>query len=171
MQNQPLVLAPWDAYPMPGLEIPNDFYWVLERPTPLAGMRYPRGDPWRQLWDAGFRHVVNVAEEEAGYDPAPLGVLYVARMHSLDVDVAREHRRVREAVATAKEKILEGDGVVVHCMGGWGRSGTVIGAILRSLGFEAVEVLQHLNALHRARGMDGWPEAEWQQKLVEAWPD
>jgi protein-tyrosine phosphatase len=59
-----------------------------------------------------------------------------------------------------------GDGVVVHCAGGTGRTGTVIGCVLRLLGVAAVQVISYLDHLHQARGRSGWPEAEWQSQVV-----
>ena len=60
-----------------------------------------------------------------------------------------------------------GEGVAVHCGFGTGRTGTVIGCILKILGFESRQILEHLDELHKARGRPGWPESPWQARLVE----
>ena len=64
------------------------------------------------------------------------------------------------------EKIDAGEGVVVHCMGGIGRTGTVIGCVLRDFGFSADEVVAYLDRINRSRGLRGWPETEWQAEMV-----
>jgi|SRR5579863_7869050 len=36
--------------PIIGVQMPQDFYWILAQPTPLAGMRYPAASfPWSNL--------------------------------------------------------------------------------------------------------------------------
>lgn len=82
----------------------------------------------------------------------------------------QEERLVRSIAAQAVEKLEAGEGVIVHCAGGRGRTGTVLGVILRRLGLENGEVLRFLNRVHRLRGTSGWPEAEWQQEVVRRVP-
>jgi len=45
-----------------GLATPWEFYWVLERPVPLAGLTYPRSSPWKTLASEGFESVVCLTE-------------------------------------------------------------------------------------------------------------
>ena len=41
------LVQPRDMPAIPGLAVPYDFYWVLQHPTPLAGMPYPSSrTPW-----------------------------------------------------------------------------------------------------------------------------
>ncbi len=58
---------------------------------------------------------------------------------------------------------------MVHCHGGTGRTGTVLGCVLRELGVQAAEVIDFLDRVHKARGKPGWPESSWQRELVEHW--
>lgn len=58
------------------------------------------------------------------------------------------------------------NGVAVHCHGGTGRTGTVIGAVLVRLGHDPEEVCDWLHQVHVARGRDGWPESDWQQSVL-----
>ncbi len=48
---------------------------------------------------------------------------------------------------------------MVHCHGGTGRTGTVLGCVLRELGVQAAEVIDFLDRVHKARGKPGWPES------------
>jgi protein-tyrosine phosphatase len=63
-------------------------------------------------------------------------------------------------------KLNEG-GILVHCEGGRGRSGTIIGAILRHCGYGAAEVIDFLDAAYVAARRPGWPEKPWQSQVVE----
>ena len=156
---------------LPGLRVPEDLYWVLQAPAPLAGMAYPRAVPWPGLFGAGFRHVICLSEDRPRYEPGPLSHAYAAALEDLvggepPRDPEREERLVRAAVAAASERLAAGQGVVVHCVGGTGRTGTVLGGLLRLRGIPAPEVIAYLDRLHRARGKPGWPESSWQAELV-----
>ncbi len=37
----PLLVEPSDMPHLPGVQSPANFYWILQRPTPLAGMSFP----------------------------------------------------------------------------------------------------------------------------------
>jgi protein-tyrosine phosphatase len=54
----------------------------------------------------------------------------------------------------------------VHCMGGRGRTGTVIGVALVMLGHDADDTVAYLDRVARARGRRGWPESPWQANVV-----
>ncbi len=155
-----------------GLQMPRQLYVVLKEPALLAGMAYPAmGMPWHLLFNAGFSHVVCLCSEIAEYDPAPLRVLRAVEMEDLHHGnepgfPGRDERLVREAVGAINEKLAMGEGVAVHCVGGTGRTGTVIGCVLRSMGYPAGEVIRYLDELNKARGRRGWPEAPWQAEML-----
>lgn len=163
---------------MPHLSsIPQVLYCAVENPAPLAGMPMhysPQKDFWTGLADAGFRHVVNLAADScAEYDPAPLKMLYAMELEDMSSGTPprnweREELLIRQAVDAIMPKLGNGEGVVVHCIGGRGRSGTVIGCVLKRLGYPAGEIMKYLNDLQIARSKSGWPESEWQGKLVRA---
>src|SRR5687767_12000110 len=82
--NMPQLIQPAKFRSIPGLAVPHDFYWVLQQPTPLAGMAYPRSrTPWSAMASLGLRHVVNVAAQGPIYDPAPLAVTHTTPLEDL----------------------------------------------------------------------------------------
>lgn len=156
-----------------GVRVPEELYWVLTRPAPLGGMKYPRVDlPWSQLKAAGFSRVVSL--QPGAYDPSPLTVLAEERLEDLahgrrPRDPRAETKAIRHAVVAVVSSLRAKEGVVVHCEGGRGRTGTVLGCVLRELGHDAEVVVAYLDRVHRARGKPGWPESSWQAQLVREW--
>ncbi len=82
------------------------------------------------------------------------------------VDPDAERTLVETAAADVVEHFERGIGVAVHCMGGRGRTGTVVGVALVTLGHDPVEVVAHLDRVARGRGRRGWPESPWQANVV-----
>lgn len=165
---------PAEARTRPDLEIPGDVYQVLLAPAPLGGMPYPGAAfPWQALAAAGFRQVVCLANDLPDYDPRPLSLLYACEMEDLyggasPSDPLRERRLVEESVGAIWQALQKEAGVIVHCQGGTGRTGTVLGAVLCRLGIEPGEVVAYLGRLNRMRGRPGWPESQWQADLLRA---
>ncbi len=152
------------------IAIPGDLWWVCIEPTPLAGMAYPRADIWDSLADVGFRHVFDLTRDASRYDPAPLTghatalADLVVRRQPPDPDL--DERRIQQAAALVAERWAAGEGVVVHCRGGRGRTGAVLGAALVRLGHESEAVVDWLHRVQRTRGRRGWPEQAWQADVV-----
>ena len=83
-------------------------------------------------------------------------------------DPTRESALVEEAAADVVEHLECGIGVAVHCMGGRGRTGTVVGVALVRLGHAPDAIVAHLDQLAKARGRRGWPESPWQAAVVRS---
>lgn len=152
------------------LAVSADLYWVTRTPAPLAGMGSPRGDSWAALHDAGIRHVVCLTHAEAPYDASPL-VIHHAQLQDLYTrDEPDDPEHDREVAIDAARHVVErldaGEGVVVHCHAGRGRTGTVIGVALVMLGHDPVTVVDWLHRVQRTRGKRGWPEQPWQAGVV-----
>lgn len=161
------------GYPIPGLEIPRDLYWVLRSPAPLAGMKLPQATwPWSAIHAAGFLDLVSL--HPCNYDPAPLSRIFAEHLEDLvqggpPNDPKREVTMIRTAVQAIVSSLRSHRGVVAHCWGGRGRTGTVLGCVLRELGYGANATVSYLNRIHVARGREGWPESSWQGDLVRQW--
>ncbi len=172
VDDRTALLMPADMPPIAGLLLPYAFYWVRRQPAPFAGMPYPSPrTPWAAIAAAGFAHVVCLNESPPAYDPAPLNLLHAVELEDLvfgdpPARPEQEEGRIREAVTVALDKLDAGEGIIVHCYGGRGRAGTVLGCILRRLGHTSGEISDYLDRLHKARGKTGWPEAAWQAEMV-----
>jgi protein-tyrosine phosphatase len=166
-----------------GIRIPEDLYAVLKDPFLLAGMSYPSVfTPWEEIHEAGFSNIVCLADSKVNYNPSPLKVIFSEELEDLysgydPLNPEREERIIRQAVQLIRGKIDEREGVVVHCVGGTGRTGTVIGCVLRDLGYSADEVINYLNELNKERHFSRrpkmerpkkvWPESAWQGELIK----
>jgi hypothetical protein len=154
--------------------VPDDLYWVSRTPVALAGMSYPGRADWDLLASEGIGHVVCLTHEVAPYDPAPCTITAVRLQDLVSGDppaaADRERELVRAAAADVIAHLRDGVGVAVHCMGGRGRTGTVIGVALVQLGHEPDAVIEYLHRLAVGRGRRGWPESAWQADEVRAAP-
>jgi hypothetical protein len=157
---------------VPGLDNPEWFYQVLRAPAPLAGMPLPSSTPWKSVAAAGFHSVVCLIDDTPRYDPSPLRVLRAVKFKDLlgggrPADPEREAAKLSEVVQAIVAELKSGRGVVVHCMGGTGRTGTVIACVLAVLGMSEGAVMEYMKRVNAARGrLDGWPESQWQRDQV-----
>jgi hypothetical protein len=152
------------------LSVPGDLWWVCTDPAPLAGMAYPRRGAWDALAEHGFHHVVDLTRDEAKYDPSPL-ISHTFGLADLVVrrrppDPERDEMRIAAAARLVAERWSAGEGVVVHCHGGRGRTGSVLGSALVQLGHDPDSVVEWLHLVQRTRGRRGWPEQAWQADVV-----
>jgi hypothetical protein len=162
-----------DMPTVPGFETPRQLYCVAAAPAPLFGMEYPMyrtRDDWQVLYDAGVRGVVCL-DAPARYDPDPVRLLGTIDLEDLvdggpPRDPPGELARVEQAVKLVLASLERGEGLVVHCVGGRGRTGTVLGSVLVRLGEGPRSVIAYLDQLHKARGRSGWPESRWQHGVV-----
>ncbi len=155
-----------------GLDTPRHFYQVLRAPAPLAGMSFPKRPPWKSIAAAGFESIVCLTDNTPPYDPSPLRVLHARKFKDLvggarPDDLEEEAAMLRDVVLVVVDELRSGRGVVVHCYGGTGRTGTVIACALAALGMPVPEVLKYMGRVNTARQKSpGWPESDWQQRQV-----
>jgi protein-tyrosine phosphatase len=170
----PALLSAQEMPCISGLDTPRDFYVPTLSPAPLAGMPYPKpSTPWQDFFRLGFRHIVRLETEKPAYDPFPLNLLYTAALEDLiharpPRDPQAQESLIREVVSTILGVLEGGEGVIAHCVGGTGRTGTALGCTLVALGYSAPEVIAYLDQLNKTRGKSGWPESAWQSELLSS---
>lgn len=166
------MLLPIDHMPiLTGIAVPAEAYVVLNAPATLAGMSYPNDRRWEGLSAVGIKWVVCLTADAVPYNPAPLQIGHCSKLTDLYGEKfpshpGQEEQRIRAAAERIVEFLLAGEGVVVHCAGGTGRTGSVLGCALVGLGYTPSDVIAYLDDLHRARGHRGWPESPWQAEVV-----
>ena len=169
-----LRLLPAGAYTgfLGALCVPDDLDWVTRSPVALAGMSYPGRADWPLLASEGIGHVVCLTHDVAPYDASPCSVTAIRLQDQVSGNPPDDPERERELAGQAADAVVgqleRGTGVAVHCMGGRGRTGTVIGVSLVRLGHEPEAVIEYLHQLAVGRGRRGWPESAWQAEVVRA---
>lgn len=164
-----------------------DSYWVA--PQRLLAGEYPGAKQdtaalvkLQQLVDAGVTLFLDLTE--AGeYNLRPYAPLLPQLVTT--AGVAPRHVRLsiedlgtptpllmRTILDTIERANAAGDCVYVHCFGGIGRTGTVVGCYLIDHGFDPAAVIDEI--AHRRRNTpDGHrpsPETAAQRRFVRAWP-
>lgn len=176
----------------PGENPAPNSYWVV--PNRVAAGEYPGAKPSRHkeavakvtaLIDAGIDHFIDLTEakerlnlyvELANKEAQLRGITigYVRRPIP-DVDVPSTPRDMTTILDAIDAALDGGKTVYVHCWGGVGRTGTVIGCWLVRHGSTASEALQQV--------AEGWqrmekftperesPETSKQREYVHNWPE
>ena len=150
--------------------IPADIYFVARHPVPLVGMGFPARIDWQLLSDQGVHHVVCLTHDhDVPYDSAPIQCHMIGLQDLFcephgPRDPVAELVKVKRAALITSQALAHGEGVAVHCRGGRGRAGTVIGLALTQLGHRPRDVVDYLDRLHKARGKGGWPESPWRKE-------
>ncbi len=157
--------------------------WWVEPGRLLAGEYPGHPDPRRAttklnlLADAGIRTVIDLTTEHDGLDPYAVHLERVAsdrkidltRIHfpipDLSVIDATGYDAILNAIAEARDT---GRGVFVHCWGGVGRTGTVIGCYLADHGLAGDAALGRLAELRRStrKAHRDAPETEEQRDVI-----
>ena len=165
-----------------------DAYWV--QPGRLLAGEYP-GAREEAAALQKLRHLLHVGgitffldlTEEGEHRLQPYAP-YLARLASTENLPLAEHRRmpIRDLGVPAPETmwaildllkaaLAEGRGVYVHCWGGIGRTGTVVGCYLVSQGLTGEQALAQIAAWRRDTpdGDRPSPETDEQRRLVLSW--
>lgn len=162
-----------------------DCYWLI--PGLFLAGEYPgtyvEADTREKLakfLDAGIRTFINLTErrELSGYEhilhalSAERGIETTHIRQSIrDYDVPRERTQMAGILATIREEIEAGRPVYVHCWGGIGRTGTVVGCWLVEQGLTGDEALSRI--AHLRRGIPDSrvrsPESDEQCRYVREW--
>jgi ADP-ribosylglycohydrolase/protein-tyrosine phosphatase len=136
------------------------------------------------LIDAGVRRVFDLTEagELRPYDTllasvaASNGVEVVHERISMPDSSAPAVSRMRTILESITHTIARGEAAFVHCRGGVGRTGTVVGCYLVQEGTSGVEALAMVDALFRTMSPEkvrrfpgGSPQTARQRELIRSW--
>lgn len=193
-QSQPMPINPPLKIPTLPTPLPR-CYWVVEElflAGAYAGHADPRGHVERVtgLWNAGMRTFINLIEED---EANPQGVPFT-RYDDLLRDLAAKERqlaahlrfpivdrhitsidRMRSILDAIDLSISNKIPVYVHCFGGIGRTGTVVGCWLLRHGLATPDnVLDIIATLRQADEERSWreaPENQLQIDFVQKWPE
>ena len=153
----------------PDRPIPNS-YWV--RPGRFAAGEYPgalnrREAAWklRALIEAGIDHFIDLTQPRDGLRPydriageqaRALGRTVRYERHPVrDMSVPRRATEMAAILDAIDSALEQGGTVYVHCWGGIGRTGTVVGCWLVRHGLTGDEALRQI--------------AEWWQHVEKSW--
>jgi len=146
-------------------------FWI--EPGRLLAGKYPGGDAAtvRALLDAGIRSFVDLTEEG---ELRPYGETVgdgVAWLRRPIPDFSVTTRELMRETLDAIDAALERGPVYVHCWGGCGRTGTVIGCWLVRHGAEPEEALERFHGLSAAVCRRRCPETDEQRAMVLGWAE
>jgi len=153
-------------------------YWVepgflLAGPYPTPQRRYDTNDRLPKLLQAGIRLFVDLTEkgEAPPYDNYLGGQAYHLHIPLADfaVPAPATMGTILDSFAEARQQQWR---VYVHCLGGLGRTGTVIGCYLVRCGMSGDEALKAICKLraNTPSASSPSPETEAQRFIVLRWP-
>ena len=164
-----------------------DSYWLVDGKL-LAG-EYPATsdeagtrEKLAKFIDAGIRTFIDLTEHT---DPltkyervlselsAERGIeTKYMRFGIRDLGIPRDKTLTKNVLATIRDEIAAGRPVYVHCWGGVGRTGTMIGCWLVEQGMTGPEALKRIAELrqHTPDGYKRSPETDAQRQYVCEWP-
>ncbi len=162
-----------------------DSYWLI--PGALLAGEYPgtyvEADTREKLakfLSTGIRTFIDLTEERelSGYahilrtlaEERDIEVRHI-RQSIRDYSTPRERAQMILILATIRDEIAAGRPVYVHCWGGIGRTGTVIGCWLVEQGLTGDEALRRIAELRRGTpdGRLRSPESDDQCRYVREW--
>ncbi len=164
-----------------------DSYWVV--PGMLLAGEYP-GSPDDEIARAkisslarcGIRHIIDLTDEQDGLTPYDAFLRGSETAHTLELTRERISIRdlgtptpdtMRQILDAIDSRIGAKRPVYVHCWGGVGRTGTVIGCYLVHQGLKGEEALRRLAELRRStpKGCRESPETPEQREMVLRWSE
>ena len=156
-------------------------YWVI--PGKLLAGEYPRTpyeassrEKLARLTDAGVTAFIDLTEADEFLEPYDHLLDKQSQTHQRfairDMSIPKSHEVARQALDAIDAHLEAGETVYVHCWGGVGRTGTVIGCWLarhHEPGQAALDRLEKLWAGNPKSRSRQSPETGAQQRYVREW--
>jgi ADP-ribosyl-[dinitrogen reductase] hydrolase len=179
--------APEPSGPTAALCLPGDSFWVmpgslLAGPYPGAADKQEASNKLEAFLDVGVTCFIDLTEEGEGPPLHPYEQLLMKlakrrairvthlRMPIRDLSIPTA-QQMRAILGTIREALSERELVYLHCWGGVGRTGTVLGCLMVEDGLSPAVALERLKELRSSttRAHRTSPETEGQRALVAAW--
>jgi hypothetical protein len=180
--DEPMAMVPasaWGSLAAPGSEGPAPFsYWVVEGRLAAGAHPAVREGRLDSLLRAGVRSFIDLTEPgsfgDDGYESVLAGASPGATVERYPiVDFTTPSVEQAGVILAAIDRLLdERRTVYVHCLGGLGRTGTVVGCWLIRHGLARPDTALATLARLRASivgGRSRSPETDDQRRFVEAW--
>jgi atypical dual specificity phosphatase len=124
-------------------DLPFDCDWMID--DRLCAMSWPTEAQLRMLRDIGFTMVVSVASEDTSPVRQACQLLGLKWLRYPVPDMTPPRLdQVRDFVAEVEAELARGGKAAVHCLGGVGRTGTMIACYLVSLGRTPAEAIDEV---------------------------
>lgn len=157
-------------------------YWVV--PGKLLAGEYPGAKDGGEAQEKIERHLatgityfIDLTEpgELQAYGPLLEDRAMYRRFPIQDLNVPGDRGEMIEILDTIDQAVADGHTVYLHCWGGVGRTGTVVGCYLVRHGLEGSEALGQIAAwwqdMAKAYRFPSSPETLEQKAYVRAWPN
>jgi atypical dual specificity phosphatase len=143
------------------MALPYDFDWMV--PEQIGAMSLPGPEDLPGLREAGITLLVSLP---ASVPPDELVRRAGLRLVRLPIENWRAptEKQIREFIAEVRAELSAGGKVAVHCIGGIGRTGTLIACYLVSEGRTAEQAIDYVRARR-----PGSIETHEQERAVFAW--
>nr|XP_060614264.1 dual specificity protein phosphatase 23 [Anolis sagrei ordinatus]XP_060614266.1 dual specificity protein phosphatase 23 [Anolis sagrei ordinatus] len=139
--------------------VPPNFSWV--EPSRLAGLAMPRLPAhYQYMYDNGIRHLISLTERSPPYhDTCPGIQVHRLRIADFHPPSPEQIQRFLQIVEDASAK---GEAAAVHCMLGFGRTGTMLACYLvKTRKISGVDAIREIRKLR-----NGSIETPDQEKAV-----
>jgi hypothetical protein len=155
-------------------------YWVV--PGKLLAGEYPGAKGGGEAQAKIERHLatgitcfIDLTEpgELEAYEPLLGGRAMYRRFSIQDLNVPKDQGEMIEILDTIDQAVADDHTVYLHCWGGVGRTGTVVGCYLVRHGLQGSEALEQIaewwRGVAKAYRIPGSPETLEQKTYVRAW--
>ena len=168
------------AAPSPQKPIPNS-YWVV--PGKLLAGEYPRNldaassaGKMKALTDAGVSTFIDLTAPADGLKPYGEWLANAERRSFPidDLDIPQSREQTAAILDLIDDNMANGETTYVHCWGGIGRTGVIVGCWLARHGHEGEAALDELSRLWRDNPKSKWtpsPQTPEQRRYITHWKE